>query len=306
MSACLKGGSGGAECASLGAKGERSLSLDPDPFPHPHPTPPHSYTLGGFYLARYDDSPVGAFDEVREREKKAHVFPACLFFFLLFLTLLPPSFQLVAMAGLVWNAPTSCAWAARVYVSNRAARNHGRAEVGLPSRVATFDACAASPPTPSWWDSAGTTPSVVHLVNEERARSWTAPLRGRRGGRAGLPGGHVATLELPQVTHAWAPRLRLSLPSFSGATPDCPHLLKYACQLATRVRPVRPARVSARAVGASGDDDNTHHAESLAPLLGGRPLLALSFGDMVMVVNEPERVDVGGRQQGRPQSALLA
>ena len=27
--------------------------------------------------------------------------------------------QLVALAGLVWNAPTSCAWAARVYVSNR-------------------------------------------------------------------------------------------------------------------------------------------------------------------------------------------
>ena len=23
------------------------------------------YTLGGFYLARYDDSPVGAFEEVR-------------------------------------------------------------------------------------------------------------------------------------------------------------------------------------------------------------------------------------------------
>jgi membrane protein insertase Oxa1/YidC/SpoIIIJ len=26
--------------------------------------------------------------------------------------------QLVALAGLVWNPPTSCAWAARVYVSN--------------------------------------------------------------------------------------------------------------------------------------------------------------------------------------------
>ena len=208
------------------------------------------------------------------------------------------------MAGLVWNAPTSCAWAARVYVSNRAARNHGRAEVGLPSRVATFDSCGVSPPARSWWDPAGSTPATVHLVNEERSRSWTAPLRGRRGGRAGLPGGRVATLELPQVANTWAPRLRLSLPSFSGATPDCPHLLKYACQLATSVRPVRPARVSARAVGAGGDGDDTHHAESLAPLLGGRPLLALSFGDMVMVVNEPERVDVGGRQRVRPSAQL--
>ena len=28
------------------------------------------YTLGGFYLARYEDSPVGAFDEVRRRRKR--------------------------------------------------------------------------------------------------------------------------------------------------------------------------------------------------------------------------------------------
>lgn len=50
------------------------------------------WTLGGFYLARYTDSPVGAFDEM------------------------------VALAGLAWNFPTSCAWAARVYVNSRCAR----------------------------------------------------------------------------------------------------------------------------------------------------------------------------------------
>jgi hypothetical protein len=38
------------------------------------------YTLGGIYLARYEDSPAGTFDEM------------------------------VALGGLVWNAPTSCAW----------------------------------------------------------------------------------------------------------------------------------------------------------------------------------------------------
>eukprot|EP00775_Hariotina_reticulata_P007860 gene7860-8056_t len=53
------------------------------------------YTLGGVYLARYEDSPAGTFDEC------------------------------VAMAGLVWNPPTSCAWAARVYVNNKEARDHG-------------------------------------------------------------------------------------------------------------------------------------------------------------------------------------
>ena len=35
------------------------------------------------------------------------------------------SLQIVALAGLVWNPPTSCAWAARVYVTNAAAWKHG-------------------------------------------------------------------------------------------------------------------------------------------------------------------------------------
>ncbi|KAJ0038089.1 hypothetical protein Pint_23812 [Pistacia integerrima] len=38
------------------------------------------YTLGGFFLASYEDSPAGAFDE------------------------------LVVIAGIVWNPPTSCAY----------------------------------------------------------------------------------------------------------------------------------------------------------------------------------------------------
>ena len=72
------------------------------------------YTLGGLYLARYDDSPVGAFDEVGLGA---------------FCAAYPPvsqaAAQAVALAGLVWNPPTSCAWAAKVYVSNDAARKHG-------------------------------------------------------------------------------------------------------------------------------------------------------------------------------------
>lgn len=77
------------------------------------------YTLGGFYLARYSDSPVGAFDE------------------------------LVVISGLVWNVPTSCAWAARVYVNNSDARKHGRKDVGLPSRLASFSEDSSQ--QPSWW-----------------------------------------------------------------------------------------------------------------------------------------------------------
>ena len=78
--------------------------------------------------------------------------------------------QYVALGGLVWNFPTSCAWAARVYVSHRCAhgcctpvhvtpglwacrcgavtvhwadrgaRDHGLKVVGLPSRFANFQA----------------------------------------------------------------------------------------------------------------------------------------------------------------------
>jgi hypothetical protein len=36
-----------------------------------------------------------------------------------------PRAQLVALAGLVWNPPGSCAWAARVYVSSAEAQRHG-------------------------------------------------------------------------------------------------------------------------------------------------------------------------------------
>ncbi|KAL3640913.1 hypothetical protein CASFOL_015881 [Castilleja foliolosa] len=66
------------------------------------------YTLGGFFLANYEDSPVGKFDE------------------------------LVVIAGTVWNPPTSCAWAAKVLVNSEKAYAHGLNDVGLPSQVATF------------------------------------------------------------------------------------------------------------------------------------------------------------------------
>jgi len=66
------------------------------------------YTLGGIFFAEYDSSPAGAFNE------------------------------LVLLAGLVWNPPTSCAWASRVFVDSKAAQDHGIQEVGLPSRLASF------------------------------------------------------------------------------------------------------------------------------------------------------------------------
>ncbi|XP_064981403.1 protein NEOXANTHIN-DEFICIENT 1-like isoform X5 [Musa acuminata AAA Group] len=62
------------------------------------------YTLGGLFLAHYDDSPAGEFNE------------------------------LVVIPGIVWNPPTSCA----VLVNSHEACRHGRKEIGLPSQVAIF------------------------------------------------------------------------------------------------------------------------------------------------------------------------
>ena len=73
------------------------------------------YTLGGVYLARYEDSPAGTFDEM------------------------------VALGGLVWNPPTSCAWAARVFVNDAGARAHGVKTCGLPSALARFCLLYTSP-----------------------------------------------------------------------------------------------------------------------------------------------------------------
>jgi hypothetical protein len=296
----------------------RALSWHPSPdLTHPSTqktkTHQNSHTLGGFYLARYTDSPVGAFDE------------------------------LVAMAGLVWNVPTSCAWAARVYVSNKDARDHGVRAVGLPSRVATFSAVdpggtapaplpapepvvatprtrppprapfarakaaakaqaaaatpAQPPPGPTWWeaaDPAGSGPSStsggVVLITEEGD-----------GGAAARP---VVGLALPPTPSpgAWGgPRLSLSLPSFSGGTPACPALLQYACALATRVRPLAPARVLWPA-GTEEGEGGGGSLDCLHRLLRGRPLVALQFGDMTMTVQEPVRVAGGAKAGGGGRS----
>ncbi|KAJ9509391.1 hypothetical protein QJQ45_001842 [Haematococcus lacustris] len=88
------------------------------------------------------------------------------------------------------------------------------------------------------------------------------------------------------------PRMRLSLPSYSGATPDCPALLKYACHLHTNISVMAPARVSLplpeapdlavgrRPGGRAGGEVSEEDGELMTAVLGGRPLLALNFHDM--------------------------
>ena len=88
------------------------------------------YTLGGVYLARYDDSPAGVFDEM------------------------------VALGGLVWNPPTSCAWAARVFVNNRDAR----------ARTASRRAVSPPPSPPSTRRARARRPTVGGKTQDHRTR----------------------------------------------------------------------------------------------------------------------------------------
>lgn len=220
------------------------------------------WTLGGFYLARYSKSPVGAFDE------------------------------LVALGGLAWNFPTSCAWAARVYVNNKEARDHGITAVGLPSRLARFKSIRAdevSQPmttstSTSWWDGVSkralkgrenhSITMAMELENVEKSK--------KRGLKS-----PVCRVDMPRASspHGTAgPKIQLFLPSFSGATPDFPSLCQYSLRLMTKVRFIAPLRVSFP----SSDARSNEGDEVLDAVLGGRPLLCMAFDDMFMEVQAPK------------------
>ena len=188
------------------------------------------YTLGGIYLARYEDSPAGTFDEM------------------------------VALGGLVWNAPTSCAWAARVFVNNKDARSHGVKTCGLPSHFAHFDeeqekgASAGADPTTmattstthGWWKNTrrpkGKFFGLFDKKNNTRQNKKTKKNKQKGGGAESLQlrdekGDEVCTLALPPAAPSLpGPRIKMALPSFSGRTDTCPDLLKYSLDLRANVR----------------------------------------------------------------------
>ena len=205
------------------------------------------YTLGGVYLARYEDSPAGTFDEM------------------------------VALGGLVWNAPTSCAWAARVFVSDAGARAHGVKTCGLPSAFATFaekpppeaekpPAEASAPPavatTAGWWKNTSPPSRVARVRDFFVAGGWRDALtrkraEAKRSTSRSTPraetlelrdesGAEVCSLAIPAAAPALSgPRIGMRLPSFSGRTAACPDLLKYSLDLRANVRLSEPIAVRA-------------------------------------------------------------
>ncbi|KAM3402505.1 hypothetical protein ACQJBY_006403 [Aegilops geniculata] len=255
------------------------------------------YTLGGMFLARYHDSPAGQFDEVIVVIFIPSLLPR---FPVRFLTSFAS--QLVVIAGIVWNPPTSCAWAARVLVNSAEACRHGRKEVGLPSHVAAFsetEACALrNKPN-----------NFLNILGMGSGFSKQENYRGIEISEAsGSSSRHLCNISLPlnasrgsHKRNRWmGPAIKMSLPSFSGQTEDHPELLKYSCKVECRVRPVSPAKIwspktaepeecSDSMNSSTGSSNSDAQKQSLLVLLS-RPILALEFSSLRMHVDAPKIV----------------
>mmetsp|Transcript_2815 Transcript_2815/g.5848 ORF Transcript_2815/g.5848 Transcript_2815/m.5848 type:complete len:281 (-) Transcript_2815:281-1123(-) len=209
------------------------------------------YTLGGLYLARYDDSPAGVMDEM------------------------------VVLAGLAWNPPTSCAWASRVYVNKWPAADHGIKTCGLPSKYAAFTQEAAEPSKRKkkgcWWAEKRRekNPGGIVTINS----SFTDKKGANRQGAE-------HRLKVPGVPPAWqwrGPSIRMFMPSFSGHTAACPDLLKYSLDLRANIRLASRIKVVSSS-GASSDNCD------LQKLFVGKPLITMAFDNMQIKCGAPMAV----------------
>ncbi|KAL8121455.1 protein NEOXANTHIN-DEFICIENT 1 isoform X2 [Apium graveolens] len=219
------------------------------------------YTLGGFFLANYSDSPAGSFDE------------------------------LVVIGGIVWNPPTSCAWATRVLVSSDEACIHGRKDVGLPSYVAKFSKQISATAKPKSkfntflnMKGVGGSTNCMEVQVSETKDTAVADFC-----NINLPAG---ASELN--SGKWmGPTIKMSLPSYSGRTEHNPHLLKYSCQIECRIKPTSPAKVlrpASEKSDSTQDPDCTHSDDkrnlSIDVMLS-KPILALQFNCLKMDVESP-------------------
>eukprot|EP00261_Vitis_vinifera_P036669 XP_019077912.1 PREDICTED: protein NEOXANTHIN-DEFICIENT 1 isoform X1 [Vitis vinifera] len=252
------------------------------------------YTLGGFFLASYEDSPAGVFDE------------------------------LVVIAGIVWNPPTSCAWAARVLVNSDEACVHGRKAVGLPSQVARFSKRITAIPrqqrskTNGFLNMIGigntfNSPKDCMDVQVTEIEGHTAAdacsVNLNTAGELFKPIPWNIDVPLLKPEKWMGPAIKMSLPSFSGHTVYNPNLLKYSCQIECRVRAVKPARVSSPSPGPKNEKENEkegsprhqifssmdstavetiENGENLCvSVMLSKPVLALEFNCLNMQVEAP-------------------
>ncbi|XP_021277679.1 protein NEOXANTHIN-DEFICIENT 1 [Herrania umbratica] len=229
------------------------------------------YTLGGFFLANYDDSPAGVFDE------------------------------LVVVAGIVWNPPTSCAWAARVLVNSEEACHHGRKDVGLPSQVARFSKRITPVPRQRKGNFGGFLNRIGMGTTIHHSKDCMDVQVAEVVGQASAD---ICSIKLitdvptPRFNKWMGPSITMSLPSFSGQTEYNPNLLKYSCRITCRVRAVRPAKVSGPSPLKDRDcdlettdftpDEPVDNGRNLSiSVLLSKPILALEFNCLDMQVEAP-------------------
>ena len=254
------------------------------------------WTLGAAYLARYTESPAGAFDE------------------------------LVVLCGLLWNPPGSAMWASRVAVSSDAARRHGVHTFGLPSVNADFmeagggrggGSGSAGPSRTGergWWGqmhspgrggspapgrvlARGVEAGTVAVVERQSQRGAWLRRIWRTARRAPPPPAEardvILGLDLPEARapgRPAGPRISIVMPNFSGCSTDRPELLRYRCVLNASVRLVRPfqLRFPGAPLTGAGGVDGPSPASAPAVALRGRPLLALGFDNLLLEAFAPE------------------
>ncbi|KAJ6347077.1 hypothetical protein OIU76_003719 [Salix suchowensis] len=222
------------------------------------------YTLGGFFLASYEDSPAGFFDE------------------------------LVVIAGTVWNPPTSCAWAAKVLVNSGDACDHGRKKVGLPSQVAKFSKKITAVPRRRKSKFSGFLDKIGLGTASSSTEDCMDVLVTETNGPSTIDicNINLTTLVPGMKFDKWkGPAIKMSLPSFSGRTEYNPNLLKYSCNIECRVRAVRAAEVSRPSLSSKHDTEESlseHDRRNLSiSVMLSKPLLALELGCLKMQVEAP-------------------
>ena len=240
------------------------------------------------YLARYSESPCGAFDE------------------------------LVVLGGLVWNKPLSCAWASRVYVNNEEARKHGVKTCGLPSRRADFKYPAAT--GGGGREDGGREKkkkkkqlrSLATILlpgfGNLQTMSASSDSKDSRNGKTHRPwwrreedeedeqnhhhhfvdvsenkNSKCCAMRLPLAPKKIvAPRIKMFLPSFSGRTKTCPDLMKYSLEMNANVRVSKPIEMM--------DDGKT--SDALTGVIQGKPVVCIAFENMHMSVGKPVKFDL--------------
>ncbi|XP_058192763.1 protein NEOXANTHIN-DEFICIENT 1 isoform X6 [Rhododendron vialii] len=242
------------------------------------------YTLGGFFLASYDDSPAARGDCRNSMES------------------------------------TYILWAARVLVNSDEACAHGRKvgsslmDVGLPSQVARFSKRI----TPIARQSENNSNRFFRMIGVSTVLSHPKNCLDIQVTEInGTSATDICTINVGTAALAKAvpelnsnkligPVIKMSLPSFSGRTEYNPHLLKYSCQIECRIRAVRPAKVSVSSVAPKSATEQSLETPSSKfvdsiisrdlvqnernlsiSVLLSKPILALEFNCLKMQVEAP-------------------